>query len=388
MLNDKTTSKQTVAPLLVKLYDTHRLYAQEQGDKVAAREKLSDAVSSLVTTEGMDKDSSAITDIVISLIAQAEIELKQALAEKLAMIPGAPSRLMIRLANEEISVAQTVLENSEVLCDMDLIYVIQSHDETYHNAIARRKTMSDSLMNTLADAENASTIKIMLENNNIVLNAHVMTAACNKLPEAEDLAMPLLQRKEITEALVRNVYEQVGDSLKLYIAQNFDQDITPKVAEQINIATDDVIQEATASDTGVFDPSQMPSKSIISSADIMKRNRLLKPDLLTKILKKGQMQSFVAYFASYCDLPLKMMLSILQQENGQGLAICCRAYDITKADFTNYFLMTQSLRDREKLIDQRHLAKALSYYDRIDRSTAEDILSKSRLPKNSFIIDM
>lgn len=381
-MSETNKDKNKVAPLLVQLYDSHRVYDMAKGDSEALG-GLATAVTELISSDISDSENEIIADILISMVDKAEQDLKLAIADKISKLPNAPTRLVIHMTNDEISVAEKVLQHSPVLCDMDLMYVIQSRSSEYCDAIAKREAIGGAVMTALAETRYVSTIKTLLDNNNIILNEAVISTATDMCADEDGLVKPLLARKETTEAFVKKVYEIVGDELKAFVLENYEDEIKDRKPE-IELIFDEVVGAATSD---VVEPEDA-SVSIIRSAELMKKNGLLNADLLISMLKKSEMSSFVVYFASFCDLPNETMKAILKQKNGKGLAICCKANDVLKTDFVSLYLMTQSLRDKGKMIDQKLMHDSMDYFDRLDIEKAKKILKASQLPKNSYVIDM
>ena len=100
----------TVAPMLVKLYDTHKLY-KLAGDKSGeAKSELAGVVSDLLRGDLNEREKDLVGDILVTLVRQAEKDLKMAIAERLALIDEAPSQLILELAYEEIEIAKQSFE--------------------------------------------------------------------------------------------------------------------------------------------------------------------------------------------------------------------------------------------------------------------------------------
>ena len=158
---DKTSK---VVPMLVKLHDSHQLYDLARDKKPMAQEELSSAVAELLDMETSERERELIADVLISLMRQAEKDLKMALADKLSRIDHIPLRLALHIANAEIEVASPVLKNSMALGDMDLVYIIHSKPSSYWRMIAQRKVMSDQLISSLVDTKDNATVQCLLEN--------------------------------------------------------------------------------------------------------------------------------------------------------------------------------------------------------------------------------
>ncbi|PJB73476.1 MAG: hypothetical protein CO093_00525 [Alphaproteobacteria bacterium CG_4_9_14_3_um_filter_47_13] len=163
-----------VAPLLVKLYDSHKLYALAKQDMPAARTELSHAVVSLFEADINGKEQELLADILIALMRRAETELRGVLSEKLATLDNIPLRLVLHLANDEITVASPMLEKSTVLSDLDIIYIIKSRGAAYWQAIAKRSRLSNEAIDMLVDSGDFGTAVILSQNERIRLTKYAL----------------------------------------------------------------------------------------------------------------------------------------------------------------------------------------------------------------------
>ncbi len=66
---------QTIAPLLIELYDAHKLYEIAEDKSPKARISLVDTVSELLDTELSLREEDLVCDVLMTLIRQAELDL-------------------------------------------------------------------------------------------------------------------------------------------------------------------------------------------------------------------------------------------------------------------------------------------------------------------------
>lgn len=358
-----------VTPLLVQLYDAHRLYKLAGDSSPEAKQELCGIVSDLLASNAKPAEKELIADILISLIRQAERDLKRALSERLATMDDVPLRLILRLAEEDIGVAGPVLRYSRVLNDLDLIYIIQSHDSSYWQVIAGREGLSEQVSEKLAETRDLRTAKVLAGNGSALLNDAAQDILTEVATADYDVASSLLHRAGLPVEIARRLYQYVADDLKAFIETEFNI----KVAE-INENIADVISEFTDAPEAGFKPS---SASIKAASVLSERGQLTVPMMLST-LKRGQVSSFVAQFSRYCGLPVSVVVSMLQQPQGQGLAISCRLLDISRDDFISMFLLTRRMVRHDGIVDHRDLNKAITYYNRISKELAERLLRPCR----------
>lgn len=359
-----------VTPLLVKLYDSHKLHGLAKDEKPLARAELTSAVCELLQMELSPKESELIADVLIGLMRQAELDLREALAERLAVLDNVPLRLILQIANDEIEVARSVLRKSVVLGDLDLIYLIKSKGPAYWQEIAKREEMSNQVINLLSDTRDLDTAIELAKNENIVLPEHALGVLSDMAQNSDVLAMPLLRRDEVSEDIARALFKYVGEEIKTLIKTEYG------ISEgSIAEAVDDVIVELVEATEAVSEFA--PTPSMMKAAERYMEKGLLTTKLMLGTLRRGQIQSFISQFAKFTGLCPKTTLEIMMQPSGQGLAVACKAFDITKEDFVSIFLLTNRIRNHGRMVDLNDMTKAINYYNRIKADVARGIIENS-----------
>ena len=357
---------QPVTPLLVQLYDTHRMYKLAEDKSPTARQELCEIISGILEISSKPSEQELVADILISLIRQAEHDLKCALADRLSIMDNAPLRLVLRLTEEEIDIAEPVLRHSKVLNDYDLLYIIQAHDSAYWQVIAARENLTGMVVDKLAETRDVETARVLVGNDSSSLTKNAQAILADLACTNETIARPLLQREELPQDLARKLYQFVADDLKKFIETHYKVDAT-----QIRAVVDDVISEFTE---GSLNESYQPTAAMLKAAELFGAKGQLNVELMLTTLRRGQHQSFIAQLARYSGLPPSVIISFLRQSQGQGLALVARANDISKEDFISMFMMTRRMSMADDVVNQHDLQRAHAYFDRITRDLAQRLL--------------
>jgi uncharacterized protein (DUF2336 family) len=359
-----------VMPLLVRLYDSQRLTSLAKDAQPQSRTELLTAVSELLEMELSPRESELIADVLIGLMRQAELDIRQALAERLAITENAPLRLILQLANDEIDVAGCILRQSVVLGDLDLIYIIKSKGPTYWQAIAEREAMSHQVMNMLADTHDFDTALTLANNEHIRLSEHTLTVLSDIAQKSDELAVPLLRRDEVSADIAKRLYKFVGEEVKVMITAEYNIGTS-----SVTDALDDVMIELIEATEAANEFA--PTISMLKAADRYKEKGLLTTKLMLGALRRGQIQSFIAQYARYTGLAPKTVLEILSQPSGQGLAVACKAFELGKEDFVSIYLLTNRIRNHGRMVDLKDMTKAINYFNRIKTEVARGIIKNS-----------
>lgn len=361
-----------VTPLLVRLYDTHNLYALAK-DKTSedACFELTAIMVDLLNIRLSDKESELIADVLLGLMKQAEKDLRQALADRLSGMENVPLRMVLNLASDEISIADPVLRNSPVLHDLDLIYILQSKGVEHGRSIATRHDLSATIIDMLADTHDFQIAVNLANNDGAALTAKAFRIFSDMAKYSEVLARPLLSREDVPQDVAGKLYQYVGDELKKMMTERFGVGL----GEDVNAAVDDIVIELREANVSKHNAGD----TAIAHAYNQRRRGELKLSNIIATLRRGQFSTFLAQFSVFCDLPVEMTKAMIRQETGKGLAIACRALDVTKADFISLYLLTERFRAHgRRMVNHKELSRIMTLYDSIDRAEAIEALKISR----------
>jgi len=358
-----------IAPLLVRLHESHKLYNLAKDKSPAAQAELTGAVVELLDVELSPRESELLTDVLIALARQAEKDLRTALAERLSILDNVPLRLVLHLANDEIDVAAPVLRNSTVLNDLDLIYIIKAKGADYWQAIAARGELSSQVIDMLAGTRDIDTAVVLSKNERICLTEAAINILGEMAKTNETIARPLLARPEIPEALARSLYAHVGAELKAYLRTYYD--VGDEAVKQV---AEDIVVEFSDSPSSVF----MPSKHMIDAAEKFSLLGMLNMQVMMDTLQRGQIATFIAFFAKYSGVPVARIHDSLRETCPKGLAIACRALGVQKPDFSRIYLMTNRMRSPERIVNQHDMMEVLAYFDSVRPEVAQRIVRRSR----------
>lgn len=353
---------------LVALYDTQRLHELAHDNRNESRSQLIAMITDLFGTELSWCERELVADILIALVRRAGKTLRSHLSKELASRADVPERLILALAQDEIDVAGPVLRNSPCLSTLDLIYIVKSMDVPYWRAIAKRADLDDELMNTLVDTQDPGTAIALAKNANIALNTHTANKLSSMACDYEDLAGSLVMRGDVPDSLIRMVYTHVSQRIRDYIHTHY----------QIDDALMSDINDVLAHYEELPKRHHTPSREEVEEA----RQNVVDDEIHIKHmlahLQEGYTQRFVAQFAAFTGLSVAVVQDMCAQENGQGLAVACRACNVKRADFVNLYLLTRHMANLDPQFSNNPTRAALSYYDRISAKLAQRIMRSSR----------
>jgi uncharacterized protein (DUF2336 family) len=224
-------------------------------------------------------------------------------------------------------------------------------------------------MDLLADTEEPVTVQNLVENDCIRLSGHCVKSIARMALQNETLAGPLLCRDEVPKEIALRLYRFVGDELKSYISERFETD-----EGDIEMAIERVVDDIASQDKSMF----MPSAQTITVAKAAYVKGKLGTQEMIDVLRRGDIPMFVAQFSIFAELTPGMVIDMLSQRYGQGLAIACKGTDIEKADFLTMYFLTQRVRKASRIANKHDSAQALAFYDRTSKEATLRLLENSR----------
>ena len=343
--------------LRVNILDPQELLQCAQDTSEPGRRRLAKAVSQFFDQQVLtEQEKTLASEILMNLIRQAEVDLREALAERLSAQDNVPEGLMYYLANDDISIARHVLVHSPMLSDAHLLNVIAARGQEHWQHIARREKLTPMVADRLIDTGDPATVLNLIDNQRAVLTKSSMKKIARISMQSEELHAPLLRRPEIDSELAIDLYMIVSQTLRKDISERFV--ISGHAVDQ---AVEDLVQELSNEAKGL----RQTTPEMMVLAKKFNERKDVTADLMIKTLRRGQVGFFVALFAERAGLAPEYIVKLVQKDGGKPFVVACRYVGMMKSEFASLFLLSRSIRTGDKIVDQRELAMALKNFDAI-----------------------
>jgi len=341
----------------VNILDPQELLQCAQDTSDAGRRKLAKAVSQFFDQRQLTEGEKTLaSEILLNLIRQAEVDLREALAERLSAQGNVPEGLIVYLANDEISIARHVLVHSPILNDAHLINVIAAKGNEHWQYIARRDGITPLVAERLIDTGDPETVLNLVDNQRAVLTKSSMKKIARIALRSEQLQAPLLRRPEIDADLATDLYMVVSQQLRKDISERFI--ISSHAIDQ---AIEDLVHELSNEAKGL----RQTTPDMCALARKFQERKDITADLMIKTLRRGQVGFFVALFAEKAGIAPEYIVKMVQKDGGKPFVVACRFIGMMKSEFASLYLLSRNIRTGDKIVDQRELAMALKNFDAI-----------------------
>lgn len=358
-------------PLLVNLHDTvHEYTSSKNAGCNHNMNSITQAVIDILDARLSSNEKVMAADILVDLIKQAESDIRRTLSERLAPRDDIHPNLLHYLAYDDINVAEPILLNSPLLSNMDLIYIIQSKSKDHWKTIAARNDISGNVVNNLIKKKDEGTIIGLLKNESIVLEEGVLEEIKTIAVTAPDVAETFVNYKTLPRKMAVDIYWYVSTILRQSIEKNFDvkeQEVSKALEECVQDFCDTMLQADNIS----------PSVLMTEVAELYHNDLRITDDLLVGTLRRRQGRFFIALFEKRSNLSSKIIWNMMRQIGGQGLAVACRAMNVSKENFISLFLLSRTIVRSNRAVDANELKMAMRYYDGLTHKMAKEILEDS-----------
>ena len=351
---------------------------------VSGRTRLVQVVGDLFFDENgatSERERALMTQILQQLIHDVEQSVRKALADRLANEKDAPHELVGILANDEIDVAHKILRNSLVLQDLELIEIIQHRTFEHQLTIAMRNNVSEAVSEALVETGNPKVIQTLIENDTAAISNNTLELLVNESKTRELYQKPLLHRPDFSPHLAKRMYWWVSAALRKHIVEEYKIDPT-ELDQKIESTIKDLLGEPVTKERGPEPDSEAQIIDAHQTSNLARKlheTNAITPQLLLQTLRKGEVRMFEGMFAQVTGLRANLVRRLVYEPGGEGLAIACRAMEMTKPDFGSLFLLSRAARPGDKVVDPTEVARVMKFFDRVKTNTAKKVVERWKL---------
>jgi uncharacterized protein (DUF2336 family) len=280
-----------------------------------------------------DPDIQRLLDsIFMTLVVEAERDIRQRLAERLADAAWAPSALINILALDEIEIARPIIARSPVLQDHDLIRLLVQSTLEHQIEVARRPRLSASVVEAILARGEPAVLTALTSNDTAEVSKDGLRRLVDRAREIVALRSPLARHPRLSTDLAEQLYLWVGRSLRDALIARFHLD--PDV---MNAAVDEALRAAhngedPADDSAVESEEEREEmeRSLVEKLDAAGQ---LRPGYLLRVLREGRLPLFVMALARLGRFEPGQVRRAIDSNRPELLALACSAVGIDRSVF-------------------------------------------------------
>lgn len=309
--------------------------------------------------------------IIGKVAMEMETAMRKHLAERLSDEEAAPHALIAQLANDEISVAQTVLSRSGVLREADLLAIAESRGQEHLGAIARRPHVPVAVSDVLVNRGDDKVLECLVKNRGAEISRTSMETIVDRAERNDALQGPLIARPDLPVDLLQDMFLFVSKAMREHVLQ--------RVKGISETAVDKALAEARTRFSRTVSPMKEADQKAEAYITEKQRKRELNEGLLVQMLRSGMLAEFVAGIARLADLDARTARRIVHHRNVEAIAIVCKASRFDRATFSAIALLVDATPARS--VTQTY--EILSLYDKIPVETAQRAIRFWKVRKQS-----
>jgi uncharacterized protein (DUF2336 family) len=278
-----------------------------------------------------------IEDLFITLVEQAEHDIRRRLAERLADAAWAPSALVNMLALDEIEISQPIITYSPVLGEADLIRILVEATLDHQLAVARRPGLTATVVNEILRNGEPAVLTALAGNDTANIGAPALTAMVEHARRIVAMRSPLARHPRLSAELAVRLYAWVGESLKTALTSRFRLD---------PVALDAAIAEATRTAAGAG-----PAAPIEEERDDMDRSMVeklkeagqLRSGYLLRALREGRLNLFIHVLAGLGGFDAGQLRRAIDSDRPELLALACAGVGVDRGAYPTILELVRNL---------------------------------------------
>jgi len=280
-----------------------------------------------------DPDVQRLLDsIFMTLVVEAERDIRQRLSARLADAPWAPSALINILALDEIEIARPIIARSPVLQDHDLIRLLVQATLEHQIEVARRPKLAASVVEAILARGEPAVLTALASNDTAELSHDGLRRLVDRAKDIVALRSPLARHPGLSGELAEQLYLWVGRALRDALTARFHLD-----PDAMAKAVDEALHSAHRGEDA---PSDAPVESE-QEREEMERSLVekldsagqLRPGYLLRVLREGRLPLFVLALARLGNFEPPQIRRAIDSNRPELLALACSAVSIDRSVF-------------------------------------------------------
>jgi len=325
-----------------------RLIDLARSRKPADRDRLLLALADLCEAGGdaatRETAQQLLSSIFMSLVVEAERDMRRRLAEKLANAEWAPPALVNVLALDEIEVARPIIAASPVLQNDDLVRLLVEATIEHQIEVAKRPNLGAVVVAEILRQSEPAVLTALANNTTAELGEAELHALVVEARRISALRAPLAKHPKLTSDLALQLYVWLGQAMRHALSERFHLDdgaLEKALAETVREAHGGV----RATDDGLVVVAREGEREEMERRLIDKLHAAgqLRAGYLVRALREGRLTLFAAALSKLGDFPPDQIRQAMDGPRPDLLQLACGAVGIDRSAFPTILHMVRAL---------------------------------------------
>lgn len=313
------------------------------------REQLLLAIVDLCDDEDGDQQvvgspavQALLSSIFMSLVVEAERDIRLRLAEKLAGAPWAPAALINVLALDDIEIARPIIAASPVLKDPDLVRLLADATIEHQIEVARRPRLGPPVIAAILAHNEPAVLTALAGNATAEVRDEDMRTLVALSEKVVALRTPLSRHPKLSEDLARALYVWVGQALRQSLAARFELDteaLDAALAQSVREAHGGIDLDMAVPRLREGEQEEM-ERRLIAKLDVAGQ---LRPGYLLRALREQKLSLFLGGLTTLGRFEPSQIQRAADADKPELLALACAAVGIDRSVFPTILDLVREL---------------------------------------------
>ena len=300
-----------------------------------------DAAVGLMTSQPIQ---ALLNSIFMSLVVEAERDIRRRLSEKLSAAEWAPPALINVLALDDIEIARPVIAGSPVLKDHDLVRLLVEATIEHQIEVAGRPGIGPPVIAAILQQSEPAVLTALAGNASAALGAHDLERLVEAAQRHAAIRSPLARHPALSGDLAARLYLWVGQAIRQSLVERFRLDpvaLDAAIAASVREAHAGAAAEAYEGRTLARDDEREDMERRLVAK--LSAAGQLRAGYLLRALKEGRLPLFAAGLAALGRFEESQVRRALDSDRPELLALACAAVGIDRSAFPTILAMVRDL---------------------------------------------
>lgn len=241
-------------------------------------------------------------DIFRLMVADVQVKVREVLSESLKNCKTLPRDIILKLINDQDSVAIPFIKYYANLTNEDLISILEAQSISKQKAVAQRKNLSEDISQYIVDKCPEEVVGVLISNESAKIVEKTYDSIINKYSESDDIKKHLVYRSDLPVSVIEKIVSSLSDELqrRLVIIHKLPDNIAADIVEQVKEKTTLRISEEYSND-----------KQIEELVHQLYSANHLTPSLVVRSICMGDLKFFEYALVYLSNTPLLEVRKIL-----------------------------------------------------------------------------
>lgn len=189
-----------------------------------------------------DRVLTLFEDVICRVLAQVDDRARAELSDRMAIAPGAPHKVVVALAEDELPIAEPVLRHSPALTDADLVQIAEKRGGEHLEVISRRIYVSESVTDTLIARGGAEVHRALVGNQGAQISEPGYREMMRGVGGDHILQELMALRPNLPDAVRMELLPMLATEVRLRVVRSLSDTADSVINDALNAEIDTILE--------------------------------------------------------------------------------------------------------------------------------------------------